>query len=327
MELTLAEVVTGARRTVEMRMPIECETCDGSGGHAGHAPDPLRDVRRRGRGAPGPPLAARPDRHRRAVPDVRRHRDHHRAPVRDVPRRRPGRGHALDRGRGSRRHRRRAATASGGPGSGRAARRGSRRPLRRRPRRAQRRRSNGAATISGTGSRSRSCRPRSARRIQLETLDGARELEVQSGTQPGARLRLQGSACRRCATAGAATSSSRSTCRCPRTSRPSRPSCSCSSRSSAARTSPRRTRGFSRASGRHSGRNPIACGCPCPHDFGGRNAPDCGTRVGARFRAKDVPRVAGVKNVRLVWLVLKARGSMTFTERAGTICSAARPVP
>ena len=28
--------------------------------------------------------------------------------------------------------------------------------------------------------------------MQMETLDGARQLEVQSGTQPGARLRLQG---------------------------------------------------------------------------------------------------------------------------------------
>jgi molecular chaperone DnaJ len=38
MELTLAEVVAGARRTIEMRMPVECETCDGSGGVPGTQP-------------------------------------------------------------------------------------------------------------------------------------------------------------------------------------------------------------------------------------------------------------------------------------------------
>ena len=35
MELTLEEVVRGARRTVEMRMPVECETCKGTGGEPG----------------------------------------------------------------------------------------------------------------------------------------------------------------------------------------------------------------------------------------------------------------------------------------------------
>ena len=35
MELTLEEVVRGVRRTVEMRMPVECETCNGSGGEPG----------------------------------------------------------------------------------------------------------------------------------------------------------------------------------------------------------------------------------------------------------------------------------------------------
>ena len=38
MELTLEEVVKGVRRTVEMRMPVECETCGGSGGQAGTHP-------------------------------------------------------------------------------------------------------------------------------------------------------------------------------------------------------------------------------------------------------------------------------------------------
>jgi molecular chaperone DnaJ len=35
MELTLEDVVKGVRRTVEMRMPVECETCGGSGGEPG----------------------------------------------------------------------------------------------------------------------------------------------------------------------------------------------------------------------------------------------------------------------------------------------------
>jgi len=35
MELTLEEVVRGVRRTVEMRMPVECERCNGSGGEPG----------------------------------------------------------------------------------------------------------------------------------------------------------------------------------------------------------------------------------------------------------------------------------------------------
>jgi len=38
MQLTLQEVVTGARRTVEMRMPVECDTCGGSGGMPGTHP-------------------------------------------------------------------------------------------------------------------------------------------------------------------------------------------------------------------------------------------------------------------------------------------------
>src|SRR5258708_23061299 len=35
MELTLEEVVKGVRRTVEMRMQVECEACGGSGGEPG----------------------------------------------------------------------------------------------------------------------------------------------------------------------------------------------------------------------------------------------------------------------------------------------------
>ena len=42
MDLTLEEVVRGVRRTVEMRMPVECETCNGSGGEAGTHASPCQ---------------------------------------------------------------------------------------------------------------------------------------------------------------------------------------------------------------------------------------------------------------------------------------------
>ena len=49
MELTLDEVVIGVRRTVEMRMPIECETCDGSGCAPGTHPTGARPATARAR--------------------------------------------------------------------------------------------------------------------------------------------------------------------------------------------------------------------------------------------------------------------------------------
>jgi molecular chaperone DnaJ len=39
LELTLDEVVFGARKTLDLRMPVECETCKGSGAAAGTHPD------------------------------------------------------------------------------------------------------------------------------------------------------------------------------------------------------------------------------------------------------------------------------------------------
>ncbi len=65
-------------------------------------------------------------------------------------------------------------------------------PLRVGPGRAATRSSNAAATSSGTGCPSRSCRRRSARRSRFATLDGPREVDVAAGTQPGAILRLRG---------------------------------------------------------------------------------------------------------------------------------------
>ena len=38
-ELTLAEVIFGVRKTIEPRMPVECETCGGTGAAAGTHPE------------------------------------------------------------------------------------------------------------------------------------------------------------------------------------------------------------------------------------------------------------------------------------------------
>ena len=111
-------------------------------------------------------------------------------PVRDVPGRRPGRGHALDRGRGPGRHRRRPAAAARGPRSGRAAGRHRRRPVRRGARARPTPRSSAAATTSGTASRCRSCRPRSGPRCSSRRSTARRRSRCSPGTQPGARIRL-----------------------------------------------------------------------------------------------------------------------------------------
>ena len=276
MELTLAEVVTGVRRTVEMRMPVECETCGGSGGQPGTHPTRCAHLRRRGRGAPGPALAARPDRDRGPVPEVRGPRHHDRPPVRHVPGRRPGRRHALDRRRGPGGHRRRAAPAARGSRPGRAARRRRRRPLRRGARRPQRALRAARRRPLAPAARSRSCRPRSARGFALETFDGSREIDVQSGTQPGARIRLPGLGVPSLRNGRRGDLVVEVDVQVPTNLTPSRPSCSRSSRSSAAKRSRRRTRACSRASGRPSGRDDRATG--------GRSAP----RGPAEVAAADV---------------------------------------
>ena len=124
MELTLAEVVIGVRRTVEMRMPVECDTCDGSGGMPGTHPtrcatcEGAGEVRQVRRSLLGQIVTAG------AVPDVRRAS----APRSTIPCatcRGDGRvaGQPLDRRRRPGRHRRRSAAAARGPRPGRAARR------------------------------------------------------------------------------------------------------------------------------------------------------------------------------------------------------------
>ena len=203
-------------------MPVECEHVRRRGLRARHASRPVPDLRRQRRGAPGAPVAARPDRDRRSVPEVRRE------PVRSIPtpvRRRAAatagsngkrsievevpRG--IDDGQRLRLAGRGPAAPRGGPAGdlyvGGA-------------RRAPPAISNAAATTSGTGCRSRSCRPRSARSSRSTTLDGPREVDVAVGhAARRAASGCAGSACRRCARRGAAISSSRSASTCRRTSR------------------------------------------------------------------------------------------------------------
>lgn len=191
MELTLAEVVTGARRTVEMRMPVECETCDGIGGIPGTQPsrcgtcDGAGEVRQVRRSLLGQIMtaAACP-----ACTGLGTTIDHPCVTCRgegrvagtrsidvDVPAgiddgqrlRLAGRGPAAPRG--------------GTPGDLFVA-------VRVTPNPAFERRGDDLwhrlqlsivqAALGAT--------------VQLETLDGPREVELQSGTQPGARMRLPG---------------------------------------------------------------------------------------------------------------------------------------
>ena len=257
MELTLAEVVTGVRRTVEMRMPVECDTCDGSGGMPGTHPtrcatcDGVGEVRQVRKSLLGQIVTAGP------VPEVLRARHHHRA---------------------SRARRAAATAASTGTrsidvdvpagiddgqrlrlaGRGPAAPRGgdARRPVRRRAASRRTPRSSAAATTSGTGSRSRSCRPRSARTVQLETLDGPREIEVQSGTQPGARLRLHGLGVPSLRTGRRGDLVLEVNVQVPTNLNPEQAELLAQlARAPRRSRSPRRTRGCSRASGRPSGRD------------------------------------------------------------------------
>ena len=191
MELTLAEVVTGARRTVEMRMPIECDTCDGSGGLPGTHPskcancDGAGEVRQVRRSLLGQIVTAGPCPVCGGIGTTIEHPcatcrgDGRVAGVRsidvDVPAgiedgqrlRLAGRGPAAPRG--------------GTAGDLFVA-------IRVVPNASFERRGDDLvhrlpvsivqATLGAT--------------VELETLDGARTVEVQSGTQPGARLRLPG---------------------------------------------------------------------------------------------------------------------------------------
>jgi molecular chaperone DnaJ len=191
MELTLAEVVTGTRRTVEMRMPIECETCDGSGGLPGTHPtrcetcDGAGEVRQVRRSLLGQIVTAGPCPTCGGIGTTIEHPcatcrgDGRVAGTRSIEVEVPA---GIDDGQRLRLAGRGPAAPRGGEAgdlfvaihvvpSPAFERRGDdlwhRLPV-----------SIVQAALGAT--------------LQMETLDGARQLEVQSGTQPGARLRLQG---------------------------------------------------------------------------------------------------------------------------------------
>ena len=183
---------------------------------ARHALRPAaRTARARARCASVRRVDDRPDRHGRAVPSARRlGTDHRPSPVPDVPRRGPRAGTArstsrcpagIDDGQRLRLTGRGPAAPRGGTAGDlfvavrvapHAASNARRRPL-------------------APDAASRSCRPRSARTVPLETFDGDARDRRAVGHPARRADPLPGSACRRCAPAGAATSSSKSTCDVP----------------------------------------------------------------------------------------------------------------
>ena len=173
-------------------MPVECETCGGSGGAPGTHPTACDHLRRRRRGSPDPAFVARPDRDRGSVPDVLgpRARSSSTRARRAAAR---GASRACARSTSTFRPVSTTVSACGSPAADRP-RRAAASPATCSSRCTSRRtrRSSVGATSSGTGCRCRSCRRRSARTLELDTLDGPREIEVQSGTQPGARIRFHG---------------------------------------------------------------------------------------------------------------------------------------
>ena len=87
MHLELAQAAFGTTATVDIRLPVSCERCEGSGCEPGTGTRRAATFWRRGRGTRGAALDPRPDRDRRAVRRVRRDRQPS-DPVSRVPGRR-----------------------------------------------------------------------------------------------------------------------------------------------------------------------------------------------------------------------------------------------
>jgi molecular chaperone DnaJ len=191
MELTLAEVVSGARRTIEMRMPVECDTCDGAGGMPGTEPvrcatcDGAGEVRQVRRSLLGQIVTAGPC---PTCGGMGTTIDHPCATCRgdgrvagtrsievDVPA-------GIDDGQ-------RLRLAGRGPAAPRGGEAGDLFvAVRVAPNSSFERRGDDlwhrlpvSIVQAALGAR-----------VDVETLDGSREVEVQSGTQPGARMRIAG---------------------------------------------------------------------------------------------------------------------------------------
>ncbi len=217
LDLTLEEVVFGARKTLDLQMPIECETCAGSGCAPGTHPErcptcegsgEVRQVRRRCSARSSPPArarrAARPARSSRIragrVGGAGRVNGSRSIEV-DVPR-------GIDDGQRLRLSGRGPAGPRGGPPGDLYV------SVRVAPH----------ATLERRGDELWCHLPVSivqatlGTQVEIATLDGPQELDVPAGTQPGALIRLrEPRRSRDCAVAGAATSSSKSTSRSPPT--------------------------------------------------------------------------------------------------------------
>lgn len=191
MELTLEEVVTGVRRTVEMRMPVECETCSGSGGAPGTQPsrcttcDGIGEVRQIRRSLLGQIVTAGPCPACSGLgtiienPCVTCRGEGRLAGVRSIDVDVPA---GIDDGQRLRLADRGPAAARGGmPGDLFVAVHVAPHP-----------------TFERRGDELWHRLPVSivqaalGARLELDTLDGPREIDVQSGTQPGARIRFHG---------------------------------------------------------------------------------------------------------------------------------------
>ncbi len=235
LQLTLEEVVHGARKTLDLQMLVECERCDGSGcapgTHADRCPtcDGSGEVRQVRRSLLGQIVTAGPCPQCGATGQIIPN------PCEECGGAGRVNGSASIEVDVPRRHRRRPAAPALRARSGRAARRSSRRSLRR-VRVARH------PDLERRGDELWYQLPVSivqaalGTQIEIETLDGPREVDVAGGNAAGrAVCGCAVSAFRRCGRSGAATSSSRSasTSRCASTTK--RRSCSRSSRSCAAR--------------------------------------------------------------------------------------------
>ena len=70
--LDFDEAVFGTQHEMTVRLPQTCDTCSGSGAATRDHPDNLRQLPGDGRGAPGPPVAPRPDGDGIPLPAMRR---------------------------------------------------------------------------------------------------------------------------------------------------------------------------------------------------------------------------------------------------------------
>ena len=236
---------------MEVRLPVTCERCDGSGCEPGTAPVALRRVRRHRRGPRG--RAARSwarsslrRRARRAVPPAAASLALH-----GVPRRRAGAAQSAHRRRGAGRGRRRPAPPPSRPGPAAPA---VALPgdlyvtVELPPDPAFERQGDDLLHVRKIAFTQRAL----GARLDVETLEGPEELIVRPGRSRATCSGCKGRACRRCGAAAVATCSARRRRGPVSGSHRRRRSCSASSPSCAASRSPPATAGFSTGCARPS---------------------------------------------------------------------------